>query len=310
MSYNVTALTDYVKENADRILTRSILGMRSARFMTVQPGIKSSEKIANLMTEASLQSGACGWSPTATTTLADRTLEVTDIMSQESLCTKVLEKKMLQLKVRKGAMAGAEDMPIEQIWVDDKVKQVNKNVDILIWQGDKLLVADPIRKWINGLLVILDADMPAANIIARTASIIDDIDTLITTKIPEDVLGNGNVLSGYMSIANFTKLTTEIRNKNWFHIPQNELGDFVMRYPGVPLDVVGVTGLQAKNQILIGHPENFFIGTDLEEDFESVRFWYSEDNLEHRFHMNFRLGTQVAFPEEVVAAGVSAGNLL
>jgi hypothetical protein len=310
MAYDVAGLTDYVKENADRILTRSILGMRSARFMTVQPGIKSSEKIANLMTEASLQGGSCGWSPTATTTLANRTLEVTDIMSQESLCTKVLEKKMLQLKVRKGAMAGAEDMPIEQIWVEDKIKQVNKNIDVLIWQGDKTLAADPVRKWIDGLLLILDADMPAANIIARTASIIDDIDTLVTTKIPEDVLGSGNVLSGYMSISNFTKLTTEIRNKNWFHIPQNELGDFVMRYPGVPLDVIGVTGLQGKNQILVGHPDNFFIGTDLEEDFESVKFWYSEDNLEHRFHMNFRLGVQVAFPEEVVGAGASAGNLL
>lgn len=310
MAYNVTALTDYVKENADRILTRSILGMRSARFMTVQPGIKSSEKLANLITEASLQSGACGWSPTATTTLTDRLLTVEDIMSQEALCTKTLEKKMLQLKVKQGAMAGAEDMPIEQIWTDNKVKQINKNIDILIWQGDKALAGDPVRKWIDGLLKILDAEMPAANIIARTASIIDDVDTLITTKISDDVMGSGNVLTGYLSISNFTKLTTEIRNKNWFHIPQNDLGDFVMRYPGVPLDMVGVTGLQGKDPIIIGHPENFYIGTDLEEDFEEVKFWYAEDNREHRFHMNFRLGVQVAFPEEVFAAGAAAGNLV
>lgn len=310
MAYDVTALADYVKENPDRILTRAILGMRSARFMTVQPGIKSSEKLANLITQASLQSGACGWSPTATTTLADRLLTVEDIMSQEALCTKTLEKKMLQLKVKQGAMAGAEDNPIEAIWVENKVKQINKNIDILIWQGDKSLAGDPVRKWIDGLLKILDADMPAANIIARTASIIDDIDTLINTKISDDVLGSGNTLSGYMSISNFMKLTTEIRNKNWFHIPQNEMGDFVMRYPGVPLDLIGVTGLQSKNQIIVGQIENFYIGTDLEGDFESVKVWWSEDNQEHRFHMNFRLGVQVAFPEEVFAAGTAAGNLV
>lgn len=310
MSYDVTGLTDYVKENAERILTRSVLGMRSAKFMTVQPGIKSSEKIANLMTEASLQSGACGWSPTATTTLANRTLVVEDIMSQEALCTKTLEKKMLQLKVKQGAMAGAEDMPIEQIWTDNKVKNINKNIDILVWQGDKALAADPIRKWIDGLLKTLDADMPAANIIARTASLIDDIDTLVTTKIPEDVLGNGETLTSFMSISNFTKLAKEIRDKNWFHIPTTDLGDFTMRYPGVPLDVVGVTGLQGKNQVLIGHSENFYLGTDMEGDFEEVKFWYSEDNREHRFHMNFRLGVNVAFPEEIVAAGTAAGNLV
>lgn len=310
MAYDVTGLTDYVKENPDRIITRAVLGMRSARFMTVQPGIKTAEKIANLVTEASLQSGACGWSPTATTTLANRLLTVTDIMSQEALCTKTLEKKMLQLKVKAGAMGGAADMPIEQVWVDNKIKQINKNFDILIWQGDKLLVADPVRKWIDGLLTILDADMPAANIIIRTASIIDDIDTLITTKIPEDVLGNGEILVGFMSLSNFTKLTKEIRDKNWFHIPTTDLGDFTMRYPGIPLDVVGVTGLQGKNQIVIGHPENFFIGTDLESDFEEVKFWYSEDNLEHRFHFNARLGVQVGFPEEIVAAGTANGNLV
>jgi len=309
MSYDASALTDYVKENADRILTRSILGMRSARFMTVQPGIKSSENLTNLITEASLQGGACGWNPTGTTLLDKRNLVVEDIMSQESLCTKKLEKKMLQIKVRQGAMAGNEDMPIEQIYMDDKVKRINKNIDILIWQGDKTLVGDVVRKWIDGLLLILDNDMPAANIIARTASVLNDTDSLLNL-LPEDVLGSGNTLTEYLSITNFSKLTVEIRDKNWFHIPQNDLGDFVMRYPGMPLDVVGVTGLQGKNQMVLGSSENFFIGTDLENDFESVKFWFSQDNNEHRFHMNFRLGTQVGFPEEIVAAGEAAGDLV
>lgn len=309
MSYDATALTDYVKENAEKILTRSVLGMRSARFMTVQPGIKSSENLTNLITEAALQGGSCGWNPTGTTLLDKRNLVVEDIMSQEGLCTKKLEKKMLQLKVRQGAMAGNEDMPIEQIYIDDKTKRINKNIDILVWQGDKLLVGDPVRKWIDGLLKILDADMPALNIIARTASVLADIDALLA-MLPEDVLGSGNTLTGYLSISNFSKLTTEIRDKNWFHIPQNDLGDFVMRYPGMPLDVVGVTGLTGKNQIAIGSSENFFIGTDMEGDFESVKFWFSQDNNEHRFHMNFRLGVQVGFPEEIVAAGTGAGALI
>jgi hypothetical protein len=309
MSYDASALTDYVKENAERILTRSVLGMRSAKYMTVQPAIKSSENLTNLITEAALQGGACGWNPTGTTLLDKRTLTVEDIMSQESLCTKKLEKKMLQLKVRQGAIAGNEDMPIEQIYIDDKTRRINKNIDMLVWQGDKTLVADPIRKWIDGLLLILDNDMPAGNIIARTASVIDDVDALLA-KLPEDVLGSGNVLTGYMSISNFSKMTTEIRNKNWFHIPQNDLGDFAMRYIGMPLDVVGVTGLSGKNQIVMGSPENFFIGTDMEGDFESVKFWFSTDNNEHRFHMNFRLGVQVGFPQEIVAAGVADGDLI
>jgi hypothetical protein len=45
---------------------------------------------------------------------------------------------------------------------------------------------------------------------------------------------------------------------------------------------------------------NFFLGTDLANEEEDVKIWYSQDNDEVRFRLTFAYGCQVAFPAEVV----------
>ena len=120
MSYDVSALTDYVKENDKDIITQTFHGLTSMDYLTVQPNIKTSENIATFVTDAVLQAGACGWSPNGSTVLGKRTLTVADIMVQEALCSKDLEAKMFQISFKAGTMAGAEDMPIEALYIQEK----------------------------------------------------------------------------------------------------------------------------------------------------------------------------------------------
>jgi len=46
--------------------------------------------------------------------------------------------------------------------------------------------------------------------------------------------------------------------------------------------------------------DNIFVGTDLANEEEDTKFWYSEDNDEVRFRMTMKYGTQIAFPDQVV----------
>ncbi len=66
-----------------------------------------------------------------------------------------------------------------------------------------------------------------------------------------------------------------------------------------------ITGLPifevfSNNRIVAGSLSNFFMGTDLIDEQEEVKMWYSIDNDEVRVRFTFKAGVQVAFPGEIV----------
>ena len=372
MSYNLTELTDFVSENKDNIVVKAVLGSRTTQWVTVMPGIKTTEALTNLIPSAVLQSGACGWNPLGITKLGQRFLTVEDLIDMEATCTKDLEKKFLQLEIAQGANAGSADNPIEQEYVDGKVKANQRACDNLFWKGDKTSGNTRLNK-ITGILKILDTDMPdgvAVNLtaevasavqggdyttvtsvahgfadmakvtiagtvnyngtfeisnvtadtfdipvvfvanegalgtatdvdqkLARTASVKDDIDSAIAA-LPDEVWELDGMVAA-MSVANYNALVKELRDDNNFAFTGTQ-GNFDFQFPGYNLQVVAQQGLSGNNSIVVYNKSNLIWGTDLEGDHETAFFKYDEFENEWRWRMNYRLGAQVAFPEEVV----------
>lgn len=371
MSYNTDALTDFVSENKENIVVKAVLGSRTTEWVTVLPGIKTSEALTDLIPSAVLQSGACGWNPLGITKLGQRLLTVVDLMDQEATCTKELEKKFLQLEIAQGANAGSADNPIEKEYVDGKVKANQRACDALFWRGDTTSGNTRLNK-LNGILKILDTDIPdgvakaltaevasavqgagyttvtsvahgfadmakvtiagtvnyngnfeISNVtadtfdipvvfviteavgtatdvdqkLARTASVKDDIDSAIVA-LPDEVWELDGMVAA-MSVANYNSLVKELRDDNNFHFT-GEQGAFNFQFPGYNLQVVAQQGLSGSNSIIVYNKANLYWGTDLANDHESAFFKYDEFENEWRWRMNYRLGAQVAFPEEVV----------
>jgi hypothetical protein len=73
-----------------------------------------------------------------------------------------------------------------------------------------------------------------------------------------------------------------------------------MVYPGTNMKLIAVGGLNGTNKLFAGSLSNFFLGTDLANEEEIAKLWYSEDSDEVRFRLTFKYGVQVAFPSEVV----------
>lgn len=299
MAFDVTALQDFIQENVELIITKAVLGMNTAKYVTVVPGVKSATQLTDISPDSSLAVGSCGWNPSGTTTLSQRTLTVADIQNQEELCTKDLEKKFLQIEVAPGTIAGSEDMPVEEIYISQKIKLINKKIDVLMWQGDTTSGSSDLDK-MDGYIKIATADVPGAQQIARTASVRDDVDDLLEV-LPEDVYGD-EALIVYMSHKNYRLLARELLNANLFHHNIEENAEFTMDYPGVNVKIVAITGLQGSNAILLGSISNVYMGTDLASDFEEVEFFYSKDHRVHKFHMNWRQGAQFGYPEELAIA--------
>jgi hypothetical protein len=70
--------------------------------------------------------------------------------------------------------------------------------------------------------------------------------------------------------------------------------------PATNVKMIAVGGLNGTDRMFLGRLTNFFVGTDLANEEEELKFWYSEDNDEVRFRACFKYGVQIAFPDQLV----------
>lgn len=293
MALDLTALPTFIKENADNIVRNALFGFQSKQYLTVVPGIKSSENVTKIVTDAVLQAGGCGWSPSGTTTITKRNLLVIPYKVQEALCSEDFNRTFLQVLANAGSMS--EDLPLEVIYTDDKVTRIQKALDVKVW-NENTVGGD-----FTGFFQIVTDDVPAANKITRTASVQDDIDSLIALTPMAEAIGADGMYF-YMSVGNYLSLMTEIREKNYFHIQTGQEQALKFTYPGTNMNVVGLSAFAAVNTIVFANKENMLVGTDLENDFENVKLEFFDFEDEHRFNFKAKIGTQIAIPEEAAAA--------
>ena len=106
-----------------------------------------------------------------------------------------------------------------------------------------------------------------------------------------------------MGVDKYRDLVMELVEKNLFHYPANDNADvFEMVLPGTSTKVIGVPGLNGKDNIVALPLSETVYGVDMQNDQEEFRFWYSDDNQEYRLAINFNGGVQVAFLDNCVLA--------
>ena len=108
MALDLTGLTNYVKENEQQLATSLVFAPKTAKLIeaagNVQVGIKSSEKINIMETDAVFQAGGtCGFASNGTTAFTQRALTPGKIKVNESICPKAFEAKYTQKALRAGS---------------------------------------------------------------------------------------------------------------------------------------------------------------------------------------------------------------
>lgn len=135
MGLDVTGLTNYVEENKAELITSSVFGSKTISMMTPMTGIKSSEKITVMETDAVFQAGGvCAWNASGTTALTNREVVVGKIKVQEALCPKELQAKWTQNLLKVGSQP--EAIPFEKMYADKKAAKIAAQMETAVWQGD------------------------------------------------------------------------------------------------------------------------------------------------------------------------------
>lgn len=307
MSLDVSAITGYVDENRDPLIAASVAGARSVSVLNLQTGYKSSGQINILSTDSDFQEDNGGRNANGTTTLSKRVLTVAAIKEEEDINVKALNKTYQQHNVKAGSHE--DTLPFEQEYTELKAKKIAKKLEKAIWQGDTTN-ADANLNRFDGFLKIIDAasgvvdgnpddvtSITAANII----SVVDKIDELL----PEDVeysldetdQDGAKIFCGTDIFKLYKKA---LKDANLFHASAKDGDKWEIELPHSTTRLCALPGLTGTNRLIAGQAKNFVVGTDLENEEEEFKIWYSQDSDVVMTKVAFKYGVQVAFPAEIV----------
>lgn len=316
MAFTVSGLVDFVKEEKTDLLIRSLFSSKTAGLIqaagNIIPGIKSSEKLPILESTIYMQADGCGYTASGGTTITQREITVGKVKIEETLCPKTLNTKYLQ----KYLAAGSEiDLGVfgKQIG-DEKAATIADLNEIQLWQGDVGHANPNLTHW-NGFNTILDdlgfggaGDPIEGNPstggswtqqTAIDSTTIDECLDKVWSLIPERVKSKGDVVC-FLSIEHFDEAILNIKAANLYHYNPQDEADMTIMWPGSRMKLIAIPGMTGLDTLIAGRIDNFYIGTDMMNEEEDYKMWYSEDNDEVRFRATYKYGCQIAFPAEVV----------
>jgi len=266
MAFTVVGLSDWGKEDSLPILTKALFGGETAALLQgagqVIPGIKVSDNLNILSSDVFFQAAGCEPSSSGSTNFTARTLSVGDIQVYETLCPKTLEKKWMQNYMKAGSKQ--DEVPFaEQIGIE-KAAAIAQELETDIWQGT---VASNQFDGFNTILTALGFGGAG-----------------------DPIEGNPTTGGGWTKLTSFTSSNIDDALAKPFEITHHLSG----------IKIYGLAGLSGSNKIHMSYWGNYYLGTDLVNEEENYEFIYDPIKKNVVFNANFKYGTQVAFPDQIV----------
>jgi hypothetical protein len=309
---NLANLTKYTDQLSGILLKESVLVGNTFDYVSVQSGVKYADSINILTNTLTAVAGGCGTiSPTGSTVLTQRDIQVCPIKVEESVCVDEFEQYWIGQLAREGSYNEFAPQAFNELYLAAKVEKVGLLVEQLFWAGSTLgSFGSGNLTLCNGILHILENTNATQSIISTTFSgaltstnALDTVDDMIRL-LPVDVL-NTNDLTLFMSHANFRVLMNALRQAGYFFGYDGvQSHTWVLEnYTNTNVRIVATRGLSGRNEMVLTPASNLYFGTDSfgeARNGDGFQFWYDlRDNTTY-FRAKFKVGAQIAFPSYVV----------
>lgn len=307
MAYNVNLLPDYVEQNRSELMSAAVLSPKSTTLFSLMPNVKGETTINILDVGVVFQNGrACGFNPAGDDAFTQRSIVPSIVKVNKTWCPKDLLNKFLVNEVSIGA--GREVMPFEQKTVTELLAKIGAELEKALWQGDKTGGTGNMA-FFDGLATIIAADaasgvIPSGNVI--TAAAADTVRKRVYDTyeaIPDAALEEAAIMLSY---ANYRKLALALMEANLFHYERNVESSMEMTLPGTNTRVIGIPGLTGVDTIYGLVPEEVVYGFDAQDDAQTFKLWFSDDDDLFKFKLEFSAGINYAFPQHVVVNNPNA----
>jgi len=315
MALAFSGLSAYTKQLVKPLLTSAVFEAKTQQLILangiVIPNVKSSVAIPLMETDAVFAAQSCSFDASGTTTFSQRSITVGKIKVEEKICPKDMEAYFTQEALKAGSTY--EDFgnaDFQKAFLDKKNLRIAAQLETAIWQGDATGATANTNKF-DGLQKLIAAGSPVdANVSGYTGVTGSPIATITASNvvaategiykaIPVQVLAKGDVK---IFVGNdwYRLLILAYRALNLFaYNPQDsQAASFIL--PGTNVEIVSVNGLNGTGDAYAISLSNMALAVDLVDEEGSYKMWYSEDNNDVRYRVEFKIGVNVAFTNECV----------
>lgn len=303
-----TTLPEYVDQNRIPLIREVVLEGVVLDHLTLQTGIKSKAALNYLKVDTVFQNGrVCGFTPKGTTELTQREISVTKIKINDQICPDTLIGKWAEYEVRTSAIDESERMPFEEFIAEMVVADAKAKRDLVIWQGDTDIELtddstseDIAKSMFDGFLKKAAEEAGTVKISVAAGTSAFATIKKVAAALPAKFRATSKI---FVSPEFFFAFVMELVDRNFYHYsgPQDEAPTELV-FPGTRLRVIQQEGLAGVNAIYASQTENMFFGTDLLDDIEEIKIWFSDDDDVWKYKIKFTAGVEVAFPDRVVLA--------
>ena len=301
MAFDISTLDAFNNETAGELFVKAIMEGSTIEYVTVKEGIKYKEPINLFEVDLDIVDGrGCVTATAGTASLTQRDIEVCQRSSHDGLCLRDLDTKYLGVMQPGGSYN--ESFTLVQEYSDQIVKGFQRANDQFIW-GATTGAGDCV----NGLKTIISGSTSGVVVPSSitgsapsSTNIGDNVDVMLE-NLSADVQDRED-LTVFMSITNFRKYITWLRNENNYHYDpaavENRSNFMAMRHPfNTNVTIFGTIGLKGSNRMVHGPAKHNVVGTDLLSDVSNFQLWYdiNDDKLKHR--VVTKMGMNIAYPE-------------
>jgi len=312
MAFDVSGLTDFVNEQQFPLMRKTVLGAKMMSLATVVPNIKGASKLPQITSSVFFQDDGCSFNASGDTTISQRTLTPGKVKVNVEWCPKDLEPKYFSQEMAAGAHY--ENVTPEYVWsaiMDEYTEKIANAVDVAVWQGNASTGTGNNGYW-DGFIEVLSSgtsDADPSNDISNlhTPSEAVDAQWLVYNKASELGLTQYDDFRVFLGYDDYAALVQGLNDNSITYgtLVDGTNGDKDVEGQGLTmfgtnLRVIPVAGLTGQNKLYAGRLSNMFVGIDAEGDFNSMESWYSQDDRVVKLACEFKVGCQVAFPDEVI----------
>ena len=291
MSFIVNGMTNFVKQEGFPLIVKAVTEGRTAQLVNVVSGLKGTALVPFLTSAVNLKAGgSCGaFNGTgSTSTFTEVEIGVKSVLFEEEVCVPALEGKVLIYETR-----GVDSIPYSEQFFADKVKNISKGLDELVWLGETTS-SDPFNGFIKQATTA--SLLNTITGFTGTTSVYDNIDLMIDTAVAADsTFESSDTVAIFLNYAKFRTLQKELVAKNYFHYNPAQLGDNMeLTFPGTKIKVIATEGLAGNNFAYLADTAHLHIGTNLMSEAEGIQAYYNMPTNSIYLRAQFFMGTGVS----------------
>jgi hypothetical protein len=312
MALDLTGLTAYIDEQNFPMVTKALIGGRTASLLTPQLGVKGKTKINLMDVDVVMQDGSgCAWNASGNIDLTQREIDAKQVKINLEFCPKELNAYYWRTQMAAGTHQ--ESLPFEEQFANYLVEKVQNEIEKVIWNGDFAGGSGNLAMF-DGLIIpsasftdcnVGTGSFPTPLTGAITISNVLEAIERIYVETPSAAVAKGD-FKIFLGTDKFRVLAAALMNGNGLTSAGGQLNNYTssfdplrLIFPGTNIEIVGVGGLEASDDIVGFSVANAFLGMDLSEDSSKIESWYSQDDRVFRVAMEFTMGTQFAYPDQV-----------